>query len=82
MARGGTENSFGERAADTFYVVDARGRKLRGETRKATVVAALEQVFAARADAAIARLPRVTASLRDVSELTPPRAVPRRRKAR
>lgn len=74
--------SFGERAADTFYVVDGKGRKITGDKRRAALVQALEGVFDDRTEADTAQRPRLKASMRDVSDLGASAAVPRRRKAR
>lgn len=76
--------TFGERAADSFYVTTEKGRKITGEKRLETIRAALEAVM----DQAPAPSPRgrplirARASARDVSELGRKAAVPRRAEAR
>jgi len=75
--------SFGERAVDSFYVTDARGRKLTSDVLLDEVHQALEAVLD-RAPAAPQgrRITAVRASARDVSELGPRRPVPSRAEAR
>ncbi len=75
--------SFGERAVDSFYVTDARGRKLTSDVLLDEVHQALEAVLD-RAPAAPQgrRITAVRASARDVSELGPRRPVPSAAEAR
>ena len=62
--------SYGERAVDSFYVVDRRGRKVASEQRIAELRTALEAVLDSRAPAPEGRKVRsARASARDVSEL-------------
>lgn len=62
--------SYGERAVDSFYVVDRKGRKLTSEQRIAELRTALEVVLDSRAPAPAGRKVRsARASARDVSEL-------------
>ncbi|GAW42359.1 Bifunctional uridylyltransferase/uridylyl-removing enzyme [Brevundimonas sp. SH203] len=62
--------SYGERAVDSFYVVDRKGRKLTSEQRIAELRTALEAVLDSRAPAPAGRKVRsARASARDVSEL-------------
>jgi [protein-PII] uridylyltransferase len=64
---------FGERAVDSFYVVDAEGRKVFGEHRLDEIQTALEAVLE-RAPAAPEgrRITAARASARDVSDLNRP----------
>jgi [protein-PII] uridylyltransferase len=75
--------SFGERAVDSFYVTDAKGRKLTSDVLLDEVHQALEAVLD-RAPAAPQgrRITAVRASARDVSELGPRRPVPSAAEAR
>ena len=71
--------SFGERAVDSFYVVDRRGRKITSEQRIDELKTALEAVLDSRAPAPAGRkVASARASARDVSELgrRSPRAKP------
>ncbi|WP_293826394.1 [protein-PII] uridylyltransferase [uncultured Brevundimonas sp.] len=62
--------SYGERAVDSFYVVDRKGRKLTSEQRIEELRQALEAVLDSRAPAPEGRKVRsARASARDVSEL-------------
>jgi [protein-PII] uridylyltransferase len=62
--------SFGERAVDSFYVVDRRGRKISSEQVAQELRAALEAVLDSRAPAPAGRkVATARASARDVSEL-------------
>ena len=62
--------SYGERAVDSFYVVDRKGRKLTSEQRIEELRQALEAVLNSRAPAPEGRKVRsARASARDVSEL-------------
>jgi [protein-PII] uridylyltransferase len=47
--------TFGERAVDVFYVTDLLGAKIASPTRHAAIKRALIQMFAAGADAELAR---------------------------
>ncbi len=71
--------SFGERAVDSFYVTDGRGRKIGQAARLARIVSTLEEVMEQVAGKGGAR---ATASMRDVSDLGVRRAVSPSRKAR
>jgi len=71
--------SFGERAVDSFYVVDRRGRKITSEQRIDELKTALEAVLDSRAPAPAGRkVASARASARDVSDLgrRSPRAKP------
>ena len=74
---------FGERAVDSFYVTDRKGRKVTSDGLLDEVHAALEAVLD-RAPAAPEgrRITAVRASARDVSELAPRKPVSRTREAR
>ena len=74
---------FGERAVDSFYVADRKGRKVTSDGLLDEVHAALEAVLD-RAPAAPEgrRITAVRASARDVSELAPRKRVSRTREAR
>lgn len=62
--------SFGERAVDSFYVVDRKGRKVASEQRIEELRRALEAVLDSRAPAPAGRkVASARASARDVSEL-------------
>ena len=62
--------SFGERAVDSFYVVDRRGRKISSEQVAQELRGALEAVLDSRAPAPAGRkVATARASARDVSEL-------------
>ena len=62
--------SFGERAVDSFYVVDGKGRKIASEEVASELKAALEAVLDSRAPAPAGRkVATARASARDVSEL-------------
>lgn len=62
--------SFGERAVDSFYVVDRKGRKVASEQRIEELKTALEAVLDSRAPAPAGRkVASARASARDVSEL-------------
>ena len=68
--------SFGERAVDSFYVVDARGRKPAVGSRTDTLRAALEAVLDQRLVAPAGRaVTPARASVRDVSDLSRSRTV-------
>jgi [protein-PII] uridylyltransferase len=75
--------SFGERAVDSFYVTDRKGRKLKSDAVLDEVHAALEAVLD-RAPAAPCgrRITAARASARDVSELGPRKPVPTAPEAR
>lgn len=68
---------FGERAVDSFYVTDRKGRKLKSDRLLDEVHSALEDVLD-RAPAAPdgRRITAARASARDVSELGPRKPVP------
>ena len=71
--------SYGERAVDSFYVVDRKGRKVASEQRIDELRTALEAVLDSRAPAPAGRkVASARASARDVSELgrRAPRAKP------
>lgn len=71
--------SYGERAVDSFYVVDRKGRKITSEQRIDELKTALEAVLDRRAPAPAGRkVASARASARDVSELgrRSPRAKP------
>jgi [protein-PII] uridylyltransferase len=71
--------SYGERAVDSFYVVDRKGRKITSEQRIAELRTALEAVLDSRAPAPAGRkVASARASARDVSDLgrRSPRAKP------
>ncbi|WP_159847102.1 [protein-PII] uridylyltransferase [Brevundimonas sp. G8] len=71
--------SYGERAVDSFYVVDLKGRKVTSEQRIAELRTALEAVLDSRAPAPAGRkVASARASARDVSDLgrRSPRAKP------
>ena len=71
--------SYGERAVDSFYVVDRKGRKITSEQRIAELRTALEVVLDSRAPAPAGRkVASARASARDVSDLgrRSPRAKP------
>lgn len=71
--------SFGERAVDSFYVVDRKGRKITSEQRIDELKTALEAVLDSRAPAPAGRkVASARASARDVSDLgrRSPRAKP------
>lgn len=74
---------FGERAVDSFYVTDRKGRKVTSDGLLDEVHAALEAVLD-RTPAAPEgrRITTVRASARDVSELAPRKPVSRTREAR
>lgn len=76
--------TFGERAADSFYVTTDKGRKVTGEKRLETIRAALEAVMDQAPPPSPRGRPliRARASARDVSELGRKAAVPRRPEAR
>ncbi|MFN7111241.1 MAG: [protein-PII] uridylyltransferase [Brevundimonas sp.] len=62
--------SYGERAVDSFYVVDRKGRKVTSEQRIAELRTALEAVLDSRAPAPEGRkVASARASARDVSDL-------------
>ena len=62
--------SYGERAVDSFYVVDGKGRKITSEQRIAELRTALEAVLDSRAPAPEGRkVASARASARDVSDL-------------
>lgn len=62
--------SYGERAVDSFYVVDRKGRKITSEQRIAELRTALEAVLDSRAPAPEGRkVASARASARDVSDL-------------
>ncbi|MCW0047013.1 [protein-PII] uridylyltransferase [Brevundimonas sp. BT-123] len=70
---------YGERAVDSFYVVDRKGRKITSEQRIAELRTALEAVLDSRAPAPAGRkVASARASARDVSDLgrRSPRAKP------
>jgi [protein-PII] uridylyltransferase len=70
---------YGERAVDSFYVVDGRGRPVRDEARLAMIRAALEAAVEAPAGpgrAPAGELTKARASDRDVSELGRPAQKP------
>jgi len=68
--------SFGERAVDSFYVVDTRGRKPMVGAKLTALRTALEAVLDHRLEAPAGRkITRVRASVRDVSDLSRSRAV-------
>jgi [protein-PII] uridylyltransferase len=74
---------FGERAVDSFYVTDRKGRKLKSDAVLDEVHAALEAVLDRTPAAPCGR--RITAaraSARDVSELGPRKPVPTAPEAR
>ncbi|KAK0331100.1 hypothetical protein LTR94_030226, partial [Friedmanniomyces endolithicus] len=62
--------SYGERAVDSFYVVDRKGRKVTSEQQIEEMRAALEAVLDRRAPSPAGRkVASARASARDVSEL-------------
>jgi [protein-PII] uridylyltransferase len=62
--------AFGERAVDSFYVVDRRNRKVTSSARLNKVRTALEEVLDRTPDTAAGRRPiKARASARDVSNL-------------
>lgn len=76
--------TFGERAADSFYVTTDTGRKITGDRRLDAIRAALEAVMDQAPPPSSRGRPliRARASARDVSELGRKAAVPRRPEAR
>lgn len=76
--------TFGERAADSFYVTTDKGRKITGDKRLEAIRAALEAVMDQAPPPSPRGRPliRARASVRDVSELGRKAAVPRRPEAR